>query len=282
MTVTVPTGVAELTEIRAYADFAAGAPVSVREKLGISSLHVGSALPMAIGKDPSCFFNRAGGFGADGTATEGELEKVRGFYREQGVPVGSFMIAPSLLPPDWAATAAKLNLTEGSRFAKLGCAVEIVRAGADDPGALDPNLRVGLVEPHQAHEWATVMMSTFGFTAPGMVDMAASCVGRPNWRQYAVWEGEQIIAVGSVFLDGECADMFGAATLPQARGRGAQSALLAARAQAALTAGCRWLIAETGAEGPGGHNTSLRNMMRAGFRPLYERTNWLWRRSESE
>ena len=144
--------------------------------------------------------------------------------------------------------------------------------------ALDPGLRVGLVEPHQAHEWATVMMTTFGFTTPGMIDMAASCVGRPNWRQYAVWDGERIIAVGSIFINGECADMFGAATLPEGRGRGAQSALLTARARAAQAAGCRWLVAETGAEGPGDHNTSLQNMLRAGFEPLYERVTWLWQR----
>jgi len=86
----------------------------------------------------------------------------------------------------------------------------------------------------------------------------------------------RIIAVGSVFCNGECADMFGAATLPEGRGRGAQSALLTVRARAARAAGCRWLVAETGAEGPSGHNTSLRNMLRAGFEPLYDRITWVW------
>lgn len=187
------------------------------------------------------------------------------------------MIAPSLLPPDWAATVAELNLTEGSRFAKLGCDIETALSAADGVAALEPGLRVALVEPDQADEWATVMMTTFGFTTPGMADMAASCVGRPNWRQYAVWEGARIIAVGSIFINGECADMFGAATRPEGRGRGAQSALLAARVRAAQAAGCRWLVAETGAEDPGGHNTSLHNMLRTGFEPLYERVSWLWR-----
>jgi GNAT superfamily N-acetyltransferase len=71
--------------------------------------------------------------------------------------------------------------------------------------------------------------------------------------------------------------MFGGATLPEARGRGAQSALLTARVRAATGEGCRWLVAETGAEGPGEHNPSLHNMVRVGFEPLYERANWLWR-----
>ncbi|MFJ1805608.1 MULTISPECIES: hypothetical protein [unclassified Streptomyces] len=42
MTATVPPGLAELTEIMAYADFATGASTSVREALGLGSLHVGS------------------------------------------------------------------------------------------------------------------------------------------------------------------------------------------------------------------------------------------------
>ena len=278
MTTTVPIELAERTGIEAYADFATGAPAPLWETLGISSLRVGSALALVVRHDPSRFFNRAGGFGADEPITVDHLAEVGDFYRESGVSQGMIMIPPSLLPPDWAGIAAKLKLSEGSRYAKLGCDVETALAvsGDDDGATLDSALRVGLVEPSQAQEWATVMMTTFGFTQ-ALVDMAASCVGRPNWRQYAVWEGEQIVAVGSIYMYGGCADMFGGATLPEARGRGAQSALLTVRAQAAREEGCRWLVAETGAESPGGHNSSLHNMLRAGFEPLYERVNWLWR-----
>ena len=276
MRTTVPPGLAEQTEIEAYADFAAGSPAPVREALGIGSLRVGSALALAIREDPSCFFNRAGGFGAGAPVTADVLAPACGFYRDHGVPLGALMVAPPLLPSDWAATAGQLNLTKGSRFTKLGCATEAALSAADGVTALDSGLRIGPVEPRHAPEWATVMMTTFGFTAPGMTDMAAACVGRPNWRQYAVWDGMRIIAVGSIFVNGDCAGMFGAATIPEGRGRGAQSALLTARARAARAAGCRWLVAETGAEGPGDHNTSLQNMLRAGFQPLYDRVTWLW------
>lgn len=277
MTTTVPLGLAEQTEIGAYVDFVTGAPAPVRESLGIGSRRLGGASALAIREDPSPFFNRAGGFGADEPVTSDALAQTCQFYREQGVAQAAFMIAPPLLPPDWAAIAHKWDLTEGGRQVKLGCATETALSAADGVAALDPGLRVGPVASHQAHEWATVMMTVFGRATPGMIDIAASCVGRPNWRQYAVWDDERIIAVGSVFLNGTCADMFGGATVPEGRGRGAQSALLTVRARAALAAGCRWLVAETGAEGEGEHNTSLHNMRRTGFEPLYERTTWLWR-----
>lgn len=105
------------------------------------------------------------GFGPAEPITADVVEEVCGFYRAQGVARGSFMIAPSLLPSDWTSTAGKWNLTEGARFVKLGCDVQTAVAAADGAAALDPDLRVGLVESHQAGEWATVMMATFGFTA---------------------------------------------------------------------------------------------------------------------
>ncbi|MBW8698474.1 hypothetical protein MBT84_02675 [Streptomyces sp. MBT84] len=209
MSTVVPIELAEQTEIRAYVDFVTGAPAPVWEALGIGSLRVGAALALAIREDPSRFFNKAGGFGADGPITEDVVAQVCEFYREQGVPQGAFMVAPPLLPQDWASIAAKRNLTEGGRLAKLGCEVDALVGSADGIAALDPDLRVGPVERHHALEWATVMMTTFGFTAPFMIEMAAACVGRPNWRQYAVWEGERIIAIGSIFVNGDCADMFG-------------------------------------------------------------------------
>jgi hypothetical protein len=61
------------------------------------------------------------------------------------------------------------------------------------------------------------------------------------------------------------------------QGRGAQSALIAARMRTAIEAGCELLVAETGDEKPGEHNTSLRNLLRLGFRVLYKRRNWIWR-----
>ncbi|MGW4490300.1 hypothetical protein ACWEOE_41645 [Amycolatopsis sp. NPDC004368] len=45
-------------------------------------------------------------------------------------------------------------------------------------------MRVDQVEAAQAHEWAEVMMSTFGFD-PVLGDVAAVRVGLPGWQQFA-------------------------------------------------------------------------------------------------
>ncbi|MGW4490282.1 GNAT family N-acetyltransferase [Amycolatopsis sp. NPDC004368] len=273
----VPVGLAEQSEIAAYVDFMGGAPAELRSKLGIEIFQDGPVRALYVREDSSMFFNRAGGFGSDrGKITAESVERVRDFFREAGAAASSILVAPPLRPQNWAKTAAALGFTEGATYVKLGCEVETALLTLDGSSSLDPALRVGEVESAQAHEWAGVMMSTFGFDR-ALVDAAAACVGRPGWRQFAAWEEDRIVGVGSVFLHGECAQIFGGATVPGARRRGVQTALLTARAGAAGAAGCRWLVAETGAERPGEHNSSLHNMLRTGFEPLYERTSWIYR-----
>ncbi|MFI9388745.1 GNAT family N-acetyltransferase [Kutzneria sp. NPDC052558] len=266
------TVLAERTEIGAYADFAGGAPADLRDRLGVRELTVGSARALAVDADSSGFLNRAGGFGGDTPVTQDRVAAVCDFFRAAGVAVGSIMIAPSELPDSWPEIAAELALTEGARYVKLGCAVDDVVADAPT----DDSVRVGPVDAAQAVDWATTMITTFELPE-AMIPVAADFVGRPPWRTFGAWSGDRVIATGSLFVNGEYANMFGGATHPDFRRLGAQSALLVARARAAKAAGCRYLVAETGAESPGAHNTSLHNMQRQGFRPLYTRTSWVWR-----
>jgi hypothetical protein len=107
--------------------------------------------------------------------------------------------------------------------------------------------------------------------------MVAAGVHVADFRPFAVWDGDEMVATANLFIRGQVASLNSAATLSSHRNRGAQSALLASRAKEAVNAGCRWLVAE--AERPSGHSTnpSLDNMLRAGLRPLYNRHNWTWR-----
>ncbi|MGW7366223.1 hypothetical protein ACWGI8_23005 [Streptomyces sp. NPDC054841] len=81
---------------------------------------------------------------------------------------------------------------------------------------------------------------------------------------------------------GETAQIFAGAVLPHARKRGGQITLPAARTRVAQELGCRLLIAETDAEAPGTHNSSLRNMLRLRSQVAYERRNWTWQLTDDE
>ena len=77
-----------------------------------------------------------------------------------------------------------------------------------------------------------------------------------------------------MYLRGDVACLSGASTLEAYRGRGAQSALMVARLNAAAEMDLSWASTETASEADGAPNHSLRNMQRLGFEVVYERYNW--------
>jgi ribosomal protein S18 acetylase RimI-like enzyme len=117
-----------------------------------------------------------------------------------------------------------------------------------------------------------VALTVFGMP-DSLTGLLAGFPGAPDYRGYAAWDGGKMVGVAGLLVHGDIGHLSTAGTLPEYRGRGVQSALIALRAREAAAAGCKWLVTETGA-GPG---TSLNNMLRAGFKPLYDPRNWRWR-----
>jgi GNAT superfamily N-acetyltransferase len=266
----------ERAEAEAYYSFEAGAPPAAQAALGMRRLRIGGGVALAVPGDPTRFWSKVIGLGFDEPVTAGLLGRVTDFYRAQGMSRALIQVAPAQLPADWPELCADLGLAGGSALAKLAGDTGTVLARTAD-AKLDAGLRVGVAGRDQAAEWASVMLSVFGFPAGHQSDMAAAAVGRPGWHCFAVWDGPDIVATAGLHLHAGTGHLFGGATVPAARNRGAQSALIAARAQAARQAGCRWIIGETGREAPGEHSPSLHNMLRAGLTLRYERENWTWR-----
>jgi GNAT superfamily N-acetyltransferase len=82
----------------------------------------------------------------------------------------------------------------------------------------------------------------------------------PRVQLLAVREAERPGAVAAISIHGQVAVLGGAATLPEARGRGVQAMLLRARLTVAIEAGCKLATATAAAE-----STSLRNLARTSF-----------------
>jgi ribosomal protein S18 acetylase RimI-like enzyme len=80
-----------------------------------------------------------------------------------------------------------------------------------------------------------------------------------------------------VVAETESVALFGAATLPEGRNRGAQGALLAARVREARDRGVRYASAETWLESVGNPNPSQHNLRRAGLTEVHIRPSWVWR-----
>jgi GNAT superfamily N-acetyltransferase len=99
-------------------------------------------------------------------------------------------------------------------------------------------------------------------------------VGAPGWRCFVGWIGHEPAACGALYADGTSAWLGAAFTRERFRGRGLQSALLAARVEAARAGGATLMASETGEQLRDQPATSYRNLQRAGFREAFLRANW--------
>jgi GNAT superfamily N-acetyltransferase len=113
-----------------------------------------------------------------------------------------------------------------------------------------------------------------GFGIPPEAAGVFAFVNRPGFAGFVAWDGDEPVAGGALYSDGDHAWLGTAATRPAFRGRGAQTALLAARIDRARGLGASTISVETGAH-DGEPAPSYRNILRAGFVEEYTRPNWL-------
>jgi GNAT superfamily N-acetyltransferase len=245
------------------------APPSAKARLGIATTRIGGGVALSMRHDVTGYWSKALGFGITEPVTADLVDQVVQFYRDQDSPGAVLQIAPASLPAQWDAICRHHGIEPDSPWVKLARPVGEVTTAPT-------RLRVGPVGADTARQWASVTMRGFGMPEDGLVDMLAASVTDPRFHPFAAWDGEQMVATASLFVHHTTGSLNAAATLPSHRNQGAQSALLAARAKAAATAGCRWLTAEAGKPAKGAVNPSLNNLLRFGMRPLYDRPNWTW------
>ena len=260
--------IAERVEAAWFFDWLHGAPEPARSVLATSATRLrGGGIATSMVNDPVAYWSKALGFERPVSRTT--IEEVVGFYNANGTPSATIQIAPGLLPSDWLTICDEFGLTEGSTWIKLSGSTEV-------PSALAAGLRVAPVAAADLDEWAETVFRGFGMPIEHLPSLAAESARRGAVRPFGVWNDTKMIAGASLAVVDGVGTLLGAATLEGYRGRGAQTALIAIRAEYARRAGVTRLVAETGRPGTAGANPSLNNLVSAGLVPAYERVNWEW------
>jgi hypothetical protein len=263
---------AERIEADFMSHYVSSATGRVKSRLGTATMRIGGGVALSMRHDVTGYWSKALGFGFTEPITEKLMSHVLAFYEAEGTAGAVIQIAPSVLPPNWADICVHNGIQAGSPWVKLACPT------TDFVPADQTLLRVGPVFPADAEEWASTTLRGFGMPEDGLADMMAASVHEySEFRPFAAWDGDEMVGTANLYVRGEIGSLNSAATLLGHQNQGAQSALVAARAKAAADEGCRWLVAETGVPEEGTRSPSLNNLVRAGFRPLYERQNWNWR-----
>ncbi|KRF45013.1 GCN5 family acetyltransferase [Terrabacter sp. Soil811] len=251
-----------------------GAPAEAKAALGMRSERLAGGVAVVTANDPTGgYWNKALGFGVTEPVTDSLVAHLVDLYASAGAPALCLQVAPAALPADWDDICVRHGIVGGSVWAKL------LRPAAAPTTPSTTDLRVGTIGPEDAETYARVFAGGFGMPPePHLLSMfAAAGGGGPGFTAYGAWDGAELVAAANLHVAGPAAAFCGAATLPEARGRGAQSAFMKLRVEAARAAGCTWMSAETWQELEGAHNPSLHNMLRSGFVEVYDRRNWVWR-----
>jgi GNAT superfamily N-acetyltransferase len=146
-------------------------------------------------------------------------------------------------------------------------------AGALPPAPAGKGLRVRRIGADEAELWAQVAAQGWSSESPDLVPFILE-MGKISARAEGTFcflaelEG-QPVAAGGLSLSEGTALLAGASTIPAARRKGAQRALLEARLRFAAEQGCDLVM--IGAS-PG--SASQRNAERQGFRVAYTRIKW--------
>lgn len=255
---------AELGELEAMRSLIAAWPGSRVEEIG-------GALCTGIEATPrSAMFNRALGLGLREPASEEGLDAIERFFAELGLSYG-IPVTPDARPDELPRWLEARGYHRGYAWTKF-------RRGREPVASVETDLRVERIDAGRGDVFADVFSRAYG-TPELLREWLASLPGGEGWQCFVAYADETPAATGALFLTaagGEAIGWLGAAgTLPEFRRRGAQSALLAARVRAGLEAGCSGLVTETGEPRDGRPSNSYRDIVRAGFAPLYARENYL-------
>jgi hypothetical protein len=206
------------------------------------------------------------GLGVFEPITPTSLDRIEAFFFDKGAPA-NHEISPLAHSDLW-----DLFHQRGYRPIEFTSILycDLPHHPADAPGP--SNIEVSISEANERDLWATTAVRGWAESLelvevlPNLMRTGASARGVTTFL--ARIEGVPI-ATAALNIQNNVAFLAGGATIPEARRKGAQRALLNARLRYAVEADCR--IAAMGAA-PG--STSQRNAEREGFRIAYTRAKW--------
>jgi len=236
----------------------------VSPEVGAAWIEVAGALAMFDG--PGSPITQTFGLGLFDGASEADVARIEDFFNERGAPAHHEVSPVAGLPI--------VTLLTGRGYEPFEFTSVLYRPigerNLDAPA--NPSLRVRAVVEGETELWARTAAEGWRETAGAgdvMLTMGRVFAATSGSRLYVAELDGRAVAAAAMHLHEGVALMAGASTIPAARGRGAQLALLERRLGDAFADGCD--IAMMGAL-PG--SISQRNAERHGFRIAYTRLKW--------
>jgi hypothetical protein len=251
----------ERAEARSNAEF-----VETRARLfpesGARWIEVAGAYALFDGvKSPA---TQSFGLGLFGKATPADIERMEAFFRENQAPV-FHEVSP-------LAELGLLTLLNERRYQPMEFTSVMFRPIDRVAATRNPRIQVRRVQVKERELYAQTAAKGWSdsYEFPDqLLEFGRLAAQRPNGHAFLAELDGRAVASGAMSTCGGVALMAGASTLPEARRRGAQLALLESRLRFAAEQGCDIAMM---CAAPG--SASQRNAERHGFRIAYTRIKW--------
>lgn len=258
----------ELIEANFTADFFRAAPQQFASEHGIS-VEQTPRYTACIVRDPTlAMYNSVLAFGVTTSVTEADLDHLISLYSREGLSF-SLPLSPLAQPPEIASRLEARGLRRENNSAKL-----IRSYSNDETTSVQGDFRIEEVEAGSQYVPRFVQIACGGLNV-ATETWLTSTLGREDWHHYLAFIEDRPAATGVLYVQNEVGQLGWAATLPEYRRRGAQTALLAHRIGEGMRLGCKLLSADTGEDTAEKPNSSYHNLLRAGFEVAYVRPRYV-------
>ena len=228
---------------------------------------------VAVFVEQGCPFNKVAGLGFAGVPADGELDELEKAFAARGAPLQAEI--SSLADPAVARQLTRrgyelagfenvlgLDLSNWSAAPPAGERIDVLRARDDEGKVLLETVTTGFLHPDTfdgppSHET---------FARESLERIFGDMLVAGGMEHYLARRGGVVAGGGSLRVTEQVALLCGAATLPEHRRRGVQSALLNERLRSAADRGCDIAVVTTQPA-----SKSQANVERLGFGLLYAR-----------
>jgi GNAT superfamily N-acetyltransferase len=232
---------------------------------GLPHARIAGAVCIAMPQAPeNTMVNRVTGLGLGARVRDADLDEVDAFFR--GIGVHYAVALSPFAPPDLGERLRVRGFTTGYAWMKFA-------RGIDEPPRAATALRVE--EVSDGEDFGRIVAGAYGMPPELGQTVFASLPNRPGFHCFVAFDAGEPAAAAALHTDGRVGWLGVAGTLPEHRGKGGQTALLAARIAKARELGIERLTTETGERVPARPSNSYRNILRAGFSERYVRANLL-------
>lgn len=259
----------ENQEAQYWSDYYVCCKSPLQDKLGVSFNIINGAFSFAVAATDRLAFNRTIGIGLDYEITDEQLKEIIKFYERAGVNRFMVQVSPAAFPEKNKELFIKNGFVRHNQWAK-SYKKHIDKIEIPESELVIEDLNLSNVE-----EFDNVIKEAFEFDG-GTHLFISRTYKRPGWKHYLARDNGKAIAAASLFTCGKFASLAICGTIPEARGKGAQSLLIARRLNDAFKAGCEIAVVETSEDLPDKPSQSYRNILKAGFETAYLRPNYVY------